>query len=170
MNLPITPELSSVGLTRRQMHFLLAVDCSGSMTGDRMASLNYAVRSAIPAMRAAAADNPENDVLVRVLRFADDVQWTIEVPVAVDQFEWSDLTAGGETHMGAAFFALAQALTPEKMPGRQLPPVIVMLSDGLPTDDAEAGLAAIMASTFGAKAIRIAVAICSSQKSTLGFW
>ena len=164
---PNGPELSAAGLARRQLHFVLAVDCSGSMMGDKIASLNYAVRSAIPAMRAAAADNPENDVRVRVLRFADDVQWTVETPVPVDQFEWSDLTAGGETNMGAAFTALAQALTPEKMPGRQLPPVLVLLSDGLPTDDAEAGLAAFTQSAFGAKAIRIAVAIGSDADKTL---
>jgi len=53
------------------------------------------------------------------------------------------------------------------MPGRQLPPVLVMLSDGLPTDDAEAGLAAFMKSEFGAKAIRIAVAIGSDADKTL---
>lgn len=167
MNTPNAPDLSAAGLARRQLHFVLAVDCSGSMTGDKIASLNYAVRSAIPAMRAAAADNPENDVLVRVLRFADDVQWTVETPVPVDRFEWSDLTAGGETNMGAAFTALAQALTAEKMPGRQLPPVLVMLSDGLPTDDAEAGLGGLMKSAYGAKAIRIAVAIGSDADKTL---
>ena len=69
--------------------------------------------------------------------------------------------------MGAAFVSLAKALTPEKMPGRQLPPVLVLLSDGLPTDDAEAGLATFMQSAFGAKAIRIAVAIGSDADKTL---
>jgi uncharacterized protein YegL len=167
MDMPSTPDLSAAGMTRRQLHFVLAVDCSGSMTGEKMASLNYAVRSAIPAMRAAAADNPENDVLIRVLRFSDNVSWTVETPVPVDAFEWTDLTAGGETNMGAAFTALAHALTSDKMPGRQLPPVLVMLSDGLPTDDAEAGLAELTKSEFGAKAIRIAVAIGSDADKPL---
>ena len=61
--------------------------------------------------------------------------------------------------MGAAFFALAEALTPKAMPGRQLPPVIVLLSDGLSTDEAEPGLAALLASEFGGKAVRVAIAI-----------
>lgn len=161
------PELSAAGPVRPQLHFVLAVDCSGSMMGERIASLNYAVRSAIPAMRAAAADHPENDVLVRVLRFADEVTWTVGTPVPVDQFEWTDLTAGGETNMGAAFVALAEALTPENMPGRQLPPVLVLLSDGLPTDDAEGGLATFMRSPVGANAIRLAVAIGSDADKGL---
>lgn len=161
MDTPNDSEFSAPGLARRQLHFVLAVDCSGSMTGDKIASLNYAVRSAVPAMRAAADDNPENDVLVRVLRFADDVQWSVEIPVPVDKFEWNDLTAGGETNMGAAFGTLAQALTPEQMPGRQLPPVLVLLSDGLPTDDVDDGLKTFRESAYGAQAIRIAVAIGS---------
>ncbi len=61
--------------------------------------------------------------------------------------------------MGAALAALAEQLTPEGMPGRQLPPVIVLVSDGQPTDDFEAGLARLMASPYGRKAIRIAIAI-----------
>lgn len=161
MNTPNESKSSAPGLARRQLHFVLAVDCSGSMTGDKIASLNYAVRSAIPAMRAAADDNPENDVLVRVLSFADDLRWAVENPVSVHEFEWEDLTAGGETNLGAALNALAQALTAEQMPGWQLPPVLVLLSDGLPTDDVETGLKMLMESTYGEQAIRIAVAIGS---------
>ncbi len=42
------------------------------------------------------------------------------------------------------------------MPGRQLPPVVVLMSDGLPTDEAENGLAAFLVSDYGSKAVRIA--------------
>src|SRR3982751_2137368 len=82
---------------RRQINFFFVVDCSGSMTGDKMASLNYAIRSAIPAMQAAAADNSENDVLVRVISFADQARWMIEAPVPVADFTWADLKAKGES-------------------------------------------------------------------------
>jgi uncharacterized protein YegL len=152
------PNLETAGLSPRQLNFLLAVDCSGSMTGDKMASLNYALRAAIPAMREAAADNPETRVTVQVLRFSTGAAWHVEA-TPVERLEWQDLTADGETHMGAALAALAERLTPEGLPGRQLPPVIVLVSDGQPTDDFEAGLARLMASPYGRKAIRIAIAI-----------
>ncbi len=167
MDEQVSPDLAQTGPARRQLHFVFAIDASGSMTGDRMASLNYAVRASIPAMQEAAADNPEVDVLVRVLRFADTVDWPVSNPVPVKDFVWSDIQAGGETNMGAAFAALAQAMSAEAMPGRQLPPVVVLLSDGLPTDEAETGLAAFLESEYGRGAVRIAIAIGSEADSGL---
>ena len=155
------PNLAQSDMARRQLHFIFAIDASGSMSGDRIASLNYAVRAAIPAMREAAADNPEVDVLVRVLRFADAVDWPVSTPTPVKDFNWNDIAAGGETSMGAAFRQLAQVMSAQAMPGRQLPPVVVLMSDGLPTDEVESGLAAFLASEHGAKAARIAIAIGS---------
>jgi uncharacterized protein YegL len=154
------PNIETAGLGPRQLNFVLVADCSGSMAGDKMASLNYAMRAAIPAMREAAADNPETRVMVRVLRFSTGAAWHVE-PTPVDALEWHDLKADGETHMGAALALAAEALTPEGMPGRQLPPVVVLVSDGQPTDAFEDGLARLMASPYGRKAIRIAIAIGS---------
>lgn len=167
MNSPDVPDFPAARPSRRQLQFMLAVDRSGSMTGDKIASLNYAVRSAVPAMREAAADNPETDVVVRVLCFSDDVEWIVRDPVPVAAFEWTDLAAGGETNMGAAFTALAGVLTPDAMPGRQLPPVVVLLSDGMPTDDAERGLAALMQAPYGSTALRLAIAIGSDADKPL---
>jgi uncharacterized protein YegL len=155
------PDLSQVGIGRRKLHFIFAIDTSGSMKGDRIASLNYAVRAAIPAMREAATDNPEIDLVVRVLRFSDSVNWQIETPVPISEFVWTDMAAAGETNMGAAFAELAKAMSAATMPGRQLPPVVVLMSDGLPTDEAENGLAAFLVSDYGSKAVRIAIAIGS---------
>ena len=47
------------------------------------------------------------------------------------------------------------------MPGEHLSPVIVLVSDGLPTDDVDGGIARLAASHYGSKAIRIAIAIGS---------
>jgi uncharacterized protein YegL len=147
-------------LARRQLHLVIAVDCSGSMQGDKIASLNYALRTAIPAMQEAAGENPETDVLVRVLCFSDGAHWHLG-PVPVDAFEWRDLTADGTTRMGHALELIAQQLTPATLPGRQLPPVIVMISDGQPTDNFDAGLKALLQSPYGGKSLRVAIAIGS---------
>jgi uncharacterized protein YegL len=47
------------------------------------------------------------------------------------------------------------------LPGRQLPPLIVLVSDGYPSDDYESGLAQLKASRYGAAAVRIGIAIGS---------
>jgi uncharacterized protein YegL len=153
--------LGALGISRRQLHFILIVDCSGSMGGDKIASLNHAMAAAIPAMREAAADNAETQVMVRVLRFGNGADWHVPEAVPVDQLVWTDLSAEGETHMGTALLLAAAVLNPENMPGRQLPPVIVLVSDGQPTDDFAGGLAALLASPYGKKSVRIAVAIGS---------
>jgi uncharacterized protein YegL len=151
----------AIGIARRQLQVILALDCSGSMKGDRIASLNYALRTAIPELRHVAADNPEVDVRLRVLRFASKAEWHIAEPVPVDEIRWVDLAADGETHMGDALRMVAATLSPEAMTGRQLPPVIVLASDGYPTDDYEGGLEALFAAEHAEAAIRIAIAIGS---------
>eukprot|EP01037_Dinobryon_pediforme_P014605 gene14605-14729_t len=149
----------NVKLVASALHFILVVDCSGSMTGDKIASLNYAIRSAIPALRATAADHPDIDVFVRVLSFSDGAKWETGTAQPVAAFEWHDLQAGGETDLGAALTLLASCLNEEFMAGPQLQPVIVLVSDGLPTDDVDNGVNRLTAAYFGAKAIRLAIAI-----------
>lgn len=45
------------------------------------------------------------------------------------------------------------------MPERGLPPVLVMMSDGQPTDDFSTGLKSLMDQAWGKKSVRIAIAI-----------
>jgi uncharacterized protein YegL len=152
----VMPGMATV---HRQLHLILVVDCSGSMTGDKMASLNYAIRTAIPAIRDVAADNPEVEVRLRVLRFSTEATWHEFGPVDPEHFIWRDLTAGGETAMGAALEEVAKVLTPQAMVGRHLPPVVILVSDGQPSDDFERGLAALRAAPYGVRSLRVAVAI-----------
>lgn len=161
------PSLSAARLVRRQLHVILALDCSGSMTGDKIASLNYAMRAAIPEMRAAAEDNPETDVFIRVLRFSSQAEWHVATPTPVSQFEWQDVAAGGETNMGDALCMMAEVLNPERMPGRQLPPVLVLISDGQPSDDFEGGLKRLLESPFGSRSLRVAIAIGSDADNEI---
>jgi len=45
------------------------------------------------------------------------------------------------------------------MEPRSLPPVLVLVSDGRPTDDFSGGLQLLMSEPWGAKAVRLAIAI-----------
>jgi uncharacterized protein YegL len=154
-------------VARRQLHVILALDCSGSMAGDRIASLNYALRTAIPELCDVAADNPEIDVRVRVLRFATAVDWQVEEPVPVADLKWENLVADGETNMGAALTKIGEKLTKDAMPGRQLPPVVVVASDGYPSDDIDAGLKAFFAADHARAAVRIGIAIGSDADTEI---
>ena len=125
----------------------------------KIQSLNTAIREAIPHMKKVAEDNPNAQVLVRAVKFSNGAQWHISQPTPVADFGWTDLVAEGETDMGKALELVAEQLKMPPMSDRALPPVLVLISDGQPTDDFDAGLKALMDQPWGKKAVRIAVSI-----------
>lgn len=147
-------------LTSRPLHFIWVADASGSMEQDgKIQSLNTAIREAIPHMKKVAEDNPNAQVLVRAVKFSNGAQWHISQPTPVADFAWTDLTAEGETDMGKALQLVAEQLKMPPMSDRALPPVLVLVSDGQPTDDFDAGLKALMNEPWGKKSVRIAISI-----------
>jgi len=147
-------------ITARPLHFIWIADCSDSMrVGGKIQALNTAIREAIPHMRKVAEAHDNAKMLVRAVRFSDGAYWHIAQPVPVEQFEWVDLQAKGVTDMGKALELVAEQLKMPPMPERGLPPVLVLISDGLPTDDFAAGLNALLDLPWGKKAVRIAIAI-----------
>ncbi len=147
-------------LASRPLHFIWIADSSGSMEQDgKIQALNTAIREAIPHMRKVAEDNPNAQVLVRAVKFSNGAQWHISQPTPVADFAWADLAAEGETDMGKALQLVAEQLKMPPMSERALPPVLVLVSDGQPTDDFDAGLKALMNEPWGKKAVRIAISI-----------
>jgi len=146
-------------LARRPLHFFWIVDCSGSMDGEKIGTVNHAVSSTIPEMAEAAKDNPNAQLLVRTLKFSSGASWVTTNPVKIEDFAWDDLEASGVTDMGKAFDLLAAQLTIPPMPERALPPVLVLLSDGQPTDDYKQNLTKLLSLPWGKKSVRIAIAI-----------
>jgi uncharacterized protein YegL len=147
-------------LAGRPLHFIWIADKSGSMGVDgKIQALNHAIREAIPHMKEAANENPNAEVLVRAVVFSDGAQWHISKPTPIADFKWKDLTAGGITDMGKAVNLIADQLKIPPMTDRALPPVLVLISDGQPTDDFNASLKNLLSLPWGKKAIRIAIAI-----------
>lgn len=147
-------------LASRPLHFIWIADASGSMQeGGKIQSLNNAIREAIPHMKKVAEDNPNAQVLVRAVKFSSGAQWHISQPTPVADFAWNDLPADGETDMGKALSLVAEQLKMPPMTERALPPVLVLISDGQPTDDFDKGLKDLLDQPWGKKAVRIAISI-----------
>lgn len=154
------PSFPNVRLASRPLHFIYLCDCSGSMAAQgKMQALNQAIRQSLPGMARVARDNPEARVLVRAVRFADRAHWHIAAPTPVEELHWQDLQAGGVTAMGEALDLLAEQLASPPMEERALPPVLVLISDGQPTDDFEASLSRLMRLPWAQKAVRLAIAL-----------
>ena len=146
-------------LAGRPLHFIWLADTSGSMNRDgKIQALNNAVREAVPHLRDAARQNPAAQLLVRAVTFSDDAQWHIAEPTPIDTFRWRDITqVGGVTNLGAALTLVARDF--EQLSGRGLPPVLVLITDGFATDDAEGGLRKLEATAWGRKAVRVGIAL-----------
>jgi uncharacterized protein YegL len=83
-------------------------------------------------------------------------------PVPLANFQWHDIDADGETAMGEALTMVADELARLYTGGRFVPPVIIMVTDGHPTDTAfDDGMRRLLAQPLGKEAIRLAVAIGS---------
>ena len=146
-------------MSSRILDFIWIADCSGSMDGEKIQTLNYAIRQTIPDMQKEADANPNASVMIRALKFSDGAQWHIPNATPVDQFNWVDLTAGGTTAMGQALQMVAAELRSFPSDTKRLPPVLVLLTDGQPTDEFKKGLDDLMSTPWGKKAVRIAIAI-----------
>jgi len=147
-------------LATRPLHFIWICDCSGSMMAEgKIQSLNTSIKEALPAMRQVAEDNANATVLVRALKFSSGAEWISKDPVPVEDFKWFDLEAEGVTDMGKALSMVADELKIPPMTSRALPPVLVLISDGQPTDDFDSGLKKLMDQNWGKKAVRISIAI-----------
>lgn len=147
-------------LTQRALHFFIVADCSGSMAVDgKIQALNHAVRETIPHLVDVTSGNPHANLLVRAIGFATGAWWHVERPTAVDALLWDDLTAGGYSDLGAALALLSAELEESRMPDRALPPAILLISDGMPTDEYQTELAHLLSTTWGARSVRLAVGI-----------
>lgn len=155
--MPVRPGGEYAG---RPLHIIWLLDCSGSMAeGGKIEALNNAIREVIPAMRKAAEGNPEVQFYVRAIRFSSGANWHIAQPTSLSEFKWVDLQAEGETDMGQAFALLSEDLQNLPQSTRMLPPQIVLISDGKPTDDWRGALAGLLSVPWGRRAVRQAIAI-----------
>lgn len=129
------------------------------MAGQKIRELNHAIREVLPEMRAFADANPSVAVEIGVMTFGTGFRWITRKPVPLADFQWTDVSVSGITDMGAAMKALAAELAGGNLPEQGLPPVIVLVSDGQPTDDFDSGLRELLAKPWGKRALRIAIGI-----------
>ena len=146
-------------LASRPLHFFWVVDCSGSMEGEKIGIVNNAIQNVIPEMVSEAENNPNAQLLIRTLKFSTGASWLTAEPIKVEDYAWEDLGAAGLTELGKAFELLSGQLSIPPMPERALPPVIVLLSDGQPTDDYKPSLEKLLHLPWAKKAVKIAISI-----------
>jgi len=151
---------------KRELKIYWLVDTSGSMAENgKITELNRAIRVCIPEIRDAAEENVEVETYLRALKFSTEAMWHTG-DTKVNDFSWMDLSAGGLTATGAALRLMAEELSMDAMGKRNLPPVLILISDGEATDDYDSAIAELMELPWGKKAVRIAIAIGADANIT----
>ena len=147
---------------RRVMVLFFIVDTSGSMNGEKIGSLNVAVREVIPTISDLSSENPDAQIKVAAMEFASGIEWMYPQPIEAESFQWRDLEAGGLTSFGEACTELCSKLSTKAYMTQatgSFAPAIILMSDGEPTDDYKRGLEKLKGNNWFKAAIKVAIAI-----------
>lgn len=158
---------------RKVMTLFYLVDTSGSMSGSRIGTVNAAMEECIPLLKEVAQANDDAEIKVAIMQFSSGCSWITPAsgPVSLEDIIWNDLQAGGMTEFGGALLELDKKLSRNEFLKSQTgayAPVILLLSDGGPTDNWESSLDQIKQNNWFKHAIKIAIDIESgSDRSVL---
>ena len=128
----------AVEITRKTMVMFFMIDTSGSMDGTSIGQVNDAMREVIPDLKDISDENADAKIKLAVMTFDSNVKWITPAPVDLEDFKWSNLDAGGVTALGEACKELNTKLSRDSFLQDAVgvyAPVILLISDGAPTDD-----------------------------------
>lgn len=143
----------------RPLPVIIMADISGSMSiNGKIEALNQSIQDMISSF--ATESRMRAEIHLSIVTFGKNVQEHIKLApahqVSIDQ----PLVAEGTTPLGEACRLVKELLEDKEMiPSRAYRPVVVLASDGYPTDDYQAAFNDLIQSERGQKATRLALAI-----------
>ncbi|CAL8479455.1 VWA domain-containing protein [Caballeronia sp. S22] len=165
-NIPFDPSRFTVP-NAKPLPVVLLLDVSGSMGGEKIRTLNEAVRDMLNAFR--DTETNETEISVAIITFGSEVK--LHQPLAsAGDIEWQDLVPGGLTPLGVAL-QMAKAMLEDRdvVPSRAYRPTVVLVSDGHPDPGWEAPLRDFISDGRSAKCDRMAMAIgAKANEAVLG--
>lgn len=135
---------------------VLLLDISGSMTGSKIKALNQAVQEMIESFK--QFETHELHINVSIITFGP-VNLFLPYTSAND-VTWQDLDTVGATPIGGALkMAKAMIECKKTTPSRAYRPAVVLVSDGMPTDDWQQAMNDFVSNGRSSKCDRMAMAI-----------
>jgi len=161
--MPFDP--SKYTVSARPLPIILLLDKSLSMEGEKIASLNNAVNEMINDFKELAAK--ETEINLSIISFGDDVNYQIPLQ-PVHNIEKVEIKVGGRTPMGTAL-RMAKDLIEDRdiISNKGYRPVVVLVSDGQPTDEWQNPLNDFVSTGRTKKCDRFAVAIGNDADKTV---
>ena len=147
-------------LSKMSMVVFLILDKSSSMgEKGKIQALNTAIHEILPVMKEIEDDHGSVELYLMALAFSTGVEWPISVKTRIGDVLWPTLKAGGSTSMGLSFKEVAKQLESPPLTKPCYSPAVIIISDGMPTDNYKKGLEEFNNSTFGPMCIRAAIGI-----------
>ena len=159
-DIPVNPFDDAEEIAKKSMVLFFLIDCSGSMGGSKIGTVNSVMEELIPEIQ--GIGGADADIKIAVLKFSGGSEWMYSEPISVDQFEWKPLDAENVTDLGSAFSELSGKLSRNSFmssPSLSFAPVMILMSDGYPTDNFEKGLEELRKNRWYTAGIKAAVAI-----------
>ncbi len=158
--MPVNPFDDAEEIAKKSMVLFLLIDCSGSMSGSKIGTVNAVMEELISEIR--GIGGADADIKIAVLKFSGGSEWMYPEPISVENFEWKPLDAENVTDLGSAFSELNSKLSRNSFmnsPSLSFAPVMILMSDGYPTDNFEKGLEELRRNRWYSAGIKAAVAI-----------
>jgi uncharacterized protein YegL len=142
----------------RPLPVIVLTDTSGSMSQHgKIDTLNRSMREMLDVFEETEATKAA--IHVSVVRFGGGTEVHTEL-APVEQVDWEDLPASGRTPMGRAFDQTREMVeNREIIESRGYRPVLILVSDGIPTDDWRDSLDDLLEAERASKADRLALGI-----------
>ena len=99
---------------RRTMVLFFLVDCSGSMRGNKIGTVNSAIEEVVPEIKKISENNADAQIKIAVLSFSTGTKWIVDgqgMPFDAETFKWNYLNADGVTDLGAACLQLNEKMS-----------------------------------------------------------
>ena len=144
----------------RPLPVIVAVDRSGSMGVDgKIDALNMALKNFVASLQ--GDSNSKAEIQVALYSFGQDTATCDISLTSVDNITNVPVyEADGRTPMGMAFKEMKELIeNREYIPSRAYKPTIVIITDGIPTDDYRIPMEALIKDGRSSKAFRMAMAI-----------
>jgi len=143
----------------RPLPVIIAVDRSGSMgENGKIEALNIALKDFIDSIK--EEDSNKAEIHIAMYSFGGESASCDLQLTPISQITHQTYLAQGRTPMGGVFAMLKELIEDKnKVPSRSYKPTIVLLTDGLPTDDYLAPMNELINDGRSSKAFRIAMAI-----------
>ena len=157
--------LDNEPIAKRSLTVFILVDVSRSMRGNKLRTVNSVMNRIVPELRDVGGSDA--DVRMAVMSFSDDCHWMFPSPVPVESFEWTELEAGGWTCLGKVCLELDHVMSRKRFldsPSLSFAPVVILLSDGGPTDKYEEALYTLNGNKWFRHSLKVAIAIGQKAK------